>query len=370
MSEDEHAIGGVAFVLGVNSQAGYYLSRVLFEKNYIVYGSVRSEESAPPPQEILNYPMFHLLYVDLLSACSLDNCVRHLEKQARDLIEVYCLAAVSLVSTSVSHPIESAETNAMGPLRLLDSIFRFGMTSRVRLLFASSSEIFGRPNHAPQDESTPFAPISPYGISKLFAMRHIKFHREYRDLFACAAILYNHESPRRPVSFVTRKITLTACAISKGWAKELEVGNLSARRDWGCAQDYARAMWQILQQDSADDFIVSSGELHTVRQLVTFAFQVVGMRLLWSGFGIDEVGIEESTGIVRVRVNPQFYRPEEKRATELTKEDATSYLVGDNSKLKSIGWAPTSDLQQLIRNIMEIDLQISQSSTRKALGLD
>jgi GDPmannose 4,6-dehydratase len=351
-----------ALIIGVNSQDGYYLCRHLLKEGYFVFGTVRNEKSSAPALELLEREKFQVLHLDLQSSDSVHSCLMHvLEKGRNGPLEVYCLAAVSQVSTSVSEPVTSADTNALGPLRVLDSIFRSGQSSEVRFIFASSSEIFGNPQTSPQDEDTFFKPVSPYGMAKLFVMQQVGFQREYRQVFACSAILYNHESVRRQANFVTRKISLSASAVSKGILSYMEIGNLDAKRDWGHAEDYVRAMWMILQEPSPQDYVVGSGILYTVRELVEEAFNAAGIYLSWKGNGLDEVGLDSSTGIVRVKVNPAFYRPEDRKATELTKVSEPGKVVANNSKLIEIGWTPQHSFHQMIRDMVQHDLVLSES---------
>ena len=359
-----------ALVIGVNSQDGFYLCHLLMKKDYIIYGTTRSEESEQPPAEILSYGKFKLLHLDLLQTHSVESCIAHVMASPHSLVEVYCLAAVSQVRKSVTHPIESADSNALGPLRILHFLTRSNLASRTRFLFASSSEIFGSPDSCPQDENTLCSPVSPYGMAKLFVTQQVRFQREFHDAFASCAILYNHESHRRPVNFVTRKVTSSAVAISRDLLESMEIGNLDARRDWGHAEDYVRGMWMILQQETGGDYIISSGELHSVRTLVTLAFDFAGISLRWDGAGLDEVGIDKISGVIRVKVNPHFYRPEDKKVTELTKIAEPAFLLGDNSKLKKIGWNKVHEFKDVIQDMIRHDSFLSNEALKCALHLD
>jgi GDPmannose 4,6-dehydratase len=357
-----------ALIIGVNSQDGYFLCSHLLKEGYFVFGTVRNEKSSSPSVDFQQHGSFEVLHLDMQSSDSVQACLMHVSGiKRKGPLEVYCLAAVSQVSKSVSEPVSSADANALGPLRVLSSIFSSECPSEFRFLFASSSEIFGKPQTFPQDEDTLCKPISPYGMAKLFAMQQVSFQREYRDLFACSAILYNHESVKRPATFVTRKVCLSASAISKGLLSRLEIGDLDAKRDWGHAEDYTRAMWMILQEPLPRDYVVGSGTLHTVRELVQEAFIAAGIQLSWEGTGLNEVGVDISTGIERVKVNPAFYRPEDQKATELTKLPNPANIVANNSRLVGLGWTPKHSFQDMIREMVRNDLALSAGAVEESL---
>ncbi len=360
-----------ALIIGVNSQDGYFLCKLLIEKGYLVFGTVRNETSIPPPKKFTDHPNFRVMHLDLQDTDAVKLCISEVAKKdtSSGPVEVYCLAAVSQVSKSVSQPISSADANALGPLRVLTAILATERATGFRFLFASSSEIFGNPLSSPQDEQTACNPSSPYGISKLFATQQVGFQRKFHDLFACSAILFNHESTRRPPTFVTRKVTLTVSAISKGVAHHIDIGNLDAERDWGHAEDYVHGMWMILQQSTPRDFVIGSGELHSVRDLVEEAFNIIGVKISWSGTGLDEVGFDSETGVVRVKVNPSYYRPEDKKAVQLVKVADPGQVIADNTQIFGIGWRRKHSFHDMIRDMMMHDLALSSDMVCSLLDL-
>ena len=360
-----------ALIIGVNSQDGYFLCKLLIEKGYFVFGTVRNATSKPPSKKFSDHPNFRVMHLDLQNAETAKLCMSEVTKNKKSSgpLEVYCLAAVSQVAKSVSHPISSADTNALGPLRILTAILETGRSTDVRFLFASSSEIFGNPLSSPQDEQTACNPSSPYGMSKLFATQQVAFQRKFHDLFACSAILFNHESTRRPPTFVTRKVTLTVSAISKGVAHHIDIGNLDAKRDWGHAEDYVHGMWIILQQSTPRDFVIGSGELHSVRELVEEAFNVIGVKICWSGTGLDEVGFDSETKVIRVKVNPSYYRAEDKKAVQLVKVADPGHVVADNTRIFGTGWRRKHSFHGMIHDMMMHDLALSRDIVCSLLGL-
>lgn len=272
-----------------------------------------------------------LCYGELADAGSVRNAIGKVRPD-----EIYHLGAQSSVAASFSAPEETADINAMGTLRLLEAIRHHRLDCK--FFNASSSEIFGNVQEVPQTETTPFCPRSPYGVSKTFALQMTRMYREIHGLFACNGILFNHESPLRPDSFVTKKITNAAVAIAEGTQQTVYLGNLNAVRDWGFAGDYVQAMWRMMQHDHGDDYVIATGRMTTVREFAAAAFNAVGISLDWSGQGVEEQGID-ANGIVRVAVNPEFFRPAEVDAT-----------VGDASKAQRVlGWQPTVDLDQLVQ---------------------
>ena len=357
-----------ALIIGIRSQDGYFLCHLLNKKGYNVIGTCHHLEDDDPLADFEQLDKIKILNLDLLDSSSVESCLRRVKDVHNGLLEIYCLASVSQVSQSIARPVDSANANALGPLRVLKVLVDLGMTSSVRFLFASSSEMFGNPATHPQNESTPCVPTGPYGMSKLFATQQVRFCRDFYNMFACSAILYNHESLRRPSKFVTRKVTLSASAIAKGLITHLEIGNLNAKRDWGHAEDFVHAMWMMLQQDTPQDFIVSTGVLHSVRDLVSSSFSHAGIELIWEGDGLEEVGIDRGTGKIRVKVNPAFYRPEEKLWNEITRVSDVVNVVGDNSKLRNLGWTPSYSFHEIVASMMAHDLSLSADAILALLG--
>jgi GDPmannose 4,6-dehydratase len=328
----------VAIVTGVTGQDGSYLVEFLLDKGYTVFGIVRRTtfqlcNSNLTSDSLLN-PKFKTFTADLIDQSSLLKVF----EAARDFnrIEVYNLAAQSHVGVSFDCPMSTAEINFMGTLNLLETIKQFGLIPKTRFYQASTSEMFGKVQQVPQNESTSFYPRSPYGVAKLAAHWMMVNYRESYGLFACSGILFNHESPRRGINFVTQKIVQCLRKCSEPY---LEIGNLEAKRDWGHAKDYVRAMWLMLQQDTPDDYVVSSGEQHSVREFIEL---VSTEPIVWEGSGLDEVGRGATSGKILVRINPAFYRPCE-----------VDTLLGDSSKMRSIGWVPEYSFQELVKNMCE-----------------
>ena len=262
--------------------------------------------------------------------------------------EIYNLAAQSHVKVSFDVPEYTAETDAVGTLRMLEAVRILGMEKKTRIYQASTSELFGKVQEVPQSETTPFYPRSPYGVAKQYGFWITKNYRESYGMFAVNGILFNHESERRGETFVTRKITLAAARIAQGFQDKLYLGNLDARRDWGYAKDYIECMWLILQHDTPEDFVIATGEMHTVREFATLAFREVGITLRWEGQGVDEKGIDTQTGKVLVEVDPKYFRPAE-----------VEQLLGDPTKAKTLlGWNPRqTSFEELVRSMAEHDMK-------------
>ena len=341
-----------ALISGVNGQDGSYLTELLLDKGYEVHGIVRRTSS------------FSRKHIDPLYEAKTESSGRlelHYgdmgdEKNLRKLVEkvrpdeVYNLASQSHVGISFEMPEYSTNVNALGTLRLLEAIHDYAPAAR--FFQASTSELFGSAAESPQTEQTPFRPNSPYAVAKLYAYWMAVNYRQTYDIHACNGILFNHESPRRGENFVTRKITQTVSRISQGLETCLSIGNMDAKRDWGYAPDYVRAMWLMLQQEQADDWVVATGELHSVRELIEKAFSHVGVQLEWDGEGVDERGIDAATGKTVVKVNPKYYRP----------IDIDSVL-GDASKArKDLGWEPEVKFDQLVEIMMEADMDAARSA--------
>jgi len=335
-----------ALITGVTGQDGSYLLELLLDKGYEVHGLIRRSSSFNTGRidHIINddryRDRFFFHHGDVTDASNLN---RLLEKIQPD--EIYNLAAQSHVKVSFDTPDYTTQVDALGTLRFLDAI----KETRINTKFyqASTSELFGKVIETPQKEDTPFYPRSPYGVAKLYAYWIIVNYREAYNLFACNGILFNHESPRRGETFVTRKITRGACRIKEGFQSELILGNLNAKRDWGFAPEYCEGMWKILQQDKPDDYVLATGETNTVRRFVYLTFKELGIKIRWSGSGVNEVGIDDSSGNKVVRVNPKYFRPTE-----------VDVLVGDSSKAKKgLKWAPKTNLENLIKIMVKADLE-------------
>jgi len=331
-----------ALITGIRGQDGAYLAKLLLEKGYEVFGADRRSGSSSNwrLRELGIEREVKIVYMDLLE---LTNIMRVIEEIKPD--EVYNLAAQSFVQASFEMPILTSEVNALGVLRLLEALRM--IKSDAKFYQASTSEMFGKAQAIPQGEKTPFYPRSPYGVSKLFAHWITVNYREAYGMFACSGILFNHESPLRGLEFVTRKITYTLARIKYGLEDKLILGNLEAKRDWGYAPEYVEAMWLMLQQDEPDDYVIATGETHSVREFVERAAEICGFDLVWEGEGVNTKGVDRKTGKVIVEVSPEFYRPAE-----------VDILVGDYSKArKKLGWKPKTKFEDLVRIMMEADLE-------------
>lgn len=332
-----------ALITGITGQDGSYLAEFLLEKGYEVHGLLRrsSVENTERIEHLIREPKkVTLHYGDLTDAGSLSRLLYKIEPD-----EVYNLAAQSHVKISFEMPEFTANVNAIGTLSLLESIRE--VNPKIKFYQASSSELFGKVREIPQNENTPFYPRSPYAVSKLYAYWITVNYRESYKMFACNGILFNHESPRRGRDFVTRKITTGIADILTGKTDCLYLGNLDAKRDWGYAGDYVEAIWLILQQDEPDDYVIATGETHTVREFCELAFKKVGINLVWQGEGLDETGVDKDTGRVLVRVSSEFFRPAE-----------VDLLLGDPAKAKAkLGWKPRVSFEELVSLMVESDLR-------------
>lgn len=337
-----------AIITGVTGQDGAYLAKLLLSKGYEVHGikrrtslfnTARIDDIYEDPH---NANRFKLHFGDLSDAGSLINLVQTIRPD-----EIYNLGAQSHVKVSFENPEYTADIDALGVLRILEAVRICGLEKTTRIYQASSSEMFGEVLETPQKETTPFNPRSPYGVAKVFGFFIIKNYRDSYGMFASNGILFNHESPMRGETFVTRKITRAVARISLGLEETLYLGNLNAKRDWGHAKDYVEAMWLILQHEKADDFIIATGEQFSVRTFVELAFKHVGIDIIWQGNGLTETGIDKATGIVRVRVDEKYYRPAE-----------VETLLGDATKSKKLlGWEPKITTQELLREMMVNDIE-------------
>ncbi|MDA8169290.1 MAG: GDP-mannose 4,6-dehydratase [Nitrospiraceae bacterium] len=330
-----------ALITGITGQDGAYLSKLLLNKGYKVYGAFRrtSDLHLDRLRELGIEGDIEYAPLDLLE---FTNIRRTIEKIQPD--EFYNLGAQSFVALSFEQPIFTADVTGLGVLRVLEAIR--DVNPEIRIYQASSSEMFGKVMQTPQTESTPFYPRSPYAISKLFAHWMTINYRESYGIFACSGILFNHESPLRGLEFVTRKITRSIARIKSGLQDKISLGNLDAKRDWGYAPEYVEAMWLMLQQPEPDDYVIATGETHSVREFVEEAFRAAGTKIKWSGEGVQETGIDEETGKVLVAINPDFFRPAE-----------VNSLTGDYSKAKrKLGWSPTTKFAGLVKIMVEHDL--------------
>lgn len=330
-----------ALITGITGQDGSYLAELLLEKGYEVYGIWRRKSTVDYGNIKHLKDKVKLIYADMTDLASLVAAIRKAEPD-----EVYNLAAQSFVATSWDTPIGTAEIDGIGVLNMLEAI-RIAKPD-ARFYQASTSEMFGKVQEIPQKETTPFYPRSPYGVAKLYGHWITKNYRESYNMFACSGILFNHESERRGEEFVTRKITMAVAKIKNGMQDILELGNMNAKRDWGHSKDYVEAMWLMLQQDKPDDYVISTGETHTVREFVTLAFKAAGMEIEWHGKDSEEYATLKGTDKKVVKVNPIFYRPAE-----------VELLIGDCSKAeKKLGWKRKVSYEDLIKRMVENDLKL------------
>ena len=334
-----------ALITGVTGQDGSFLAEFLLEKGYDVHGTIRrsSVDFRERIAHLEGHPRFHLHYADLSDSMSMLQVVQKVRPD-----EIYNLAAQSHVQVSFDSPEFTADIDATGVLRVLEAVRLCGLASTCRIYQASTSELYGKVELVPQNEETPFHPYSPYAVAKLYGYWIVKEYREAYNMFCCSGILFNHESERRGETFVTRKITLAAARIAHGTQDKLYLGNLSSLRDWGYARDYVECMWLILQNDKPEDFVIATGEQHSVREFATLAFHNVGIELRWEGEGIDEKGIDKATGRVLVEVSPDFYRP-----TDVVN------LWGDPTKAKTkLGWDPArTPFEKLVKIMTDADME-------------
>ncbi len=337
----------VALITGITGQDGAYLAEFLLNKGYTVHGIKRRSSSfntaridhfyKDPHERNVN---FFMHYGDLTDST---NLIRIIQETQPD--EIYNLAAQSHVQVSFETPEYTANSDGLGTLRLLEAIRILGLEKKTKFYQASTSELYGQVQEIPQTETTPFYPRSPYAVAKLYAYWITVNYREAYDIFACNGILFNHESPIRGETFVTRKITMAATKIEHGLQEKLYLGNLDAKRDWGYAKDYVEAIWSILQQEYPEDYIIATGETHSVREFTELAFKEVGIKILWKGKDSEEVGIDSSTGKTLVEIDPRYYRPTE-----------VDLLMGDPSKAKEkLGWKPKVKFEELVKIMIKAD---------------
>ncbi|HEY7670168.1 MAG TPA: GDP-mannose 4,6-dehydratase [Hyphomicrobium sp.] len=339
----------VALITGITGQDGAHLARLLLDKGYIVHGikrrsssfnTARVDDLYVDPHE--RATRFFMHYGDLTDAT---NLIRLIQEHQPD--EIYNLAAQSHVQVSFETPEYTANADALGPLRLLEAIRILGIKDKVRFYQASTSELYGKAQETPQRETTPFYPRSPYGAAKLYAYWITVNYREAYGMHASNGILFNHEGPLRGETFVTRKITRAVAAIERGLQQQLYLGNLNAKRDWGHARDFVVGMWLMLQQEEPDDYVLATGETHSVREFAERAFACVGRKIEWRGKGVDEAGLDAKTGEELVRIDPRYFRPTE-----------VDELLGDASKARAkLGWAPKITFAELVAEMVETDLK-------------
>ena len=326
----------VALITGITGQDGSYLAELLLEKGYEVHGITRRSSLINTHRIDHIYNQLHLHYGDLTDST---NIVRVIQNVQPD--EIYNLGAQSHVKVSFEMPEYTADVDGMGTLRVLEAVRLLGMEDRVRIYQASTSELYGLVQETPQRETTPFYPRSPYGVAKLYAYWITKNYREAYEMYACTGILFNHESPRRGETFVTRKITRGLSRISTGEQQFIELGNLNAKRDWGHAKDFVEAMLVMLQQDAPEDYVIATGKQYSVREFVEEAAPYFGMKIAWEGEGLDEVGYDTYSGNQVIRVNSKYFRPAE-----------VETLLGDPSKAKKqLGWEPKISFNQLVEDM-------------------
>ena len=327
-----------ALITGITGQDGSYLAELLIEKGYMVHGIVRRSSliNTHRIDHIFDHPQMKLHYGDLTDA---GNLIHVIQKCKPD--EIYNLAAQSHVKVSFELPEYTGNVDGLGTLRILEAVRILEMEDKVRIYQASTSELYGLVQEVPQKETTPFYPRSPYGVAKLYAYWITKNYRESYGMYACTGILFNHESPRRGETFVTRKITRGLSKISCGLQDVLYLGNLNAKRDWGHAKDYAEAMWLMLQQDSPDDYVIATGQQYSVREFVEKSADYFGMDIEWRGEGLDEIGVDRSTGRVVIKVDDKYFRPAEVES-----------LLGDATKAKEqLGWEPKISFDELVEDM-------------------
>ncbi|MGH8048510.1 MAG: GDP-mannose 4,6-dehydratase [Chthoniobacterales bacterium] len=336
-----------ALITGITGQDGSYLTEQLLAKGYRVHGMIRRSSSFNTGRidHLYHDERLSLHYGDLTDSSNLN---RLLERIGPD--EIYNLGAQSHVKVSFEVPEYTGEVDAMGTLRFLDAIKEVGLKDRTRFYQASTSELYGKVQEVPQKETTPFYPRSPYGVAKLYGFWIIVNYREAYGIHASNGILFNHESPRRGETFVTRKVTRAAGRIKEGLEEMIVMGNIDSQRDWGFAPEYTEAMWSILQQDTPDDYVCSTNETHTVREFIDLTFKHLDMELEFRGEGVDEVGVEKSTGKVRLKIDPRYFRPTE-----------VDLLIGDYSKAKAkFGWEPRTRFAELVKIMADADWKLAQ----------
>ena len=339
----------IALITGINGQDGSYLSELLLDKDYIVWGLIRrsSDINTGRIDHLFENKNLFLRYYDLTDSCNIVNILNEIEATYNniDVLEIYNLAAMSHVKVSFEMPEYTGNVDGLGVLRILEAIKNSCISDKIKFYQASTSELYGLVQEVPQKETTPFYPRSPYGVAKLYGYWITKNYRESYNLFCCNGILFNHESPRRGPTFVTRKITRGLNKILKGEDDKLILGNLDAKRDWGHAKDYVEGMWRILQTDNPDDYVLSTNEFHSVREFVEKSFKIKGFNIKWKGKGINEIGYDEKTGKELIFISEKYFRPAE-----------VEELLGDSTKAtRNLGWKPKYTFDGLVKEMVEHD---------------
>ena len=331
----------LALITGINGQDGSYLAELLLEKNYIVYGLIRRSSSINTKRIDHIYERLKLRYGDLSDSSSITKILNEI-KEYPGTIEIYNLGAMSHVKVSFDIPEYTGDIDGLGTLRILDAVLALGLKDRVKFYQASSSELYGKVTEVPQTEKTPFYPRSPYGVAKLYAYWITKNYRESYNLFACNGILFNHESPRRGETFVTKKITMALEGIINGTQECLVLGNINAKRDWGHAKDYVYGMWLMMQHDFPEDYVLATNEMHSVREFVEKAFQLKNFNICWKGENMNEIGYDSITGRELIFIDPRYFRPAE-----------VDLLIGDSSKAKfELDWEHKISFDQLVKEMV------------------
>ena len=351
----------VALITGVNGQDGSYLAELLIQKDYEVHGVIRRSSTFNTSriehlyideliEDLKSERKLNLHYGDMTDSSSLIRLIQSIKPD-----EIYNLAAQSHVKVSFDLPEYTAETDGIGTLRILEAVRICSLEKKSKVYQASTSELYGKVIESPQNENTPFYPRSPYGVAKIYAYWITKNYREAYGIFAVNGILFNHESERRGETFVSRKISLAAVRISKGIQKKLYLGNLDAKRDWGYAKDYVKCMWLMLQQENPEDFVIATGEQHSVRDFVEKAFKLVSIDITWNGEGLDEKGIDSKTGKVIVEIDSKYYRPSE-----------VDTLLGDPSKARDLlGWNPNeTSFDKLVELMVSSDINLVEKENK------
>ena len=344
----------IALITGITGQDGSYLAEFLLNKQYFVYGVIRrsSIDTTERIKDIKGNKNLVLKYGDITDSSSLSNIISEIKNKYPDMerLEIYNMAAQSHVRLSFDMPEYTCEVDALGTLRLLEAIKNNNIVDKVRFYQASTSELYGLVQEVPQTENTPFYPRSPYGVAKLYSFWIVKNYRESYNMFACNGILFNHESKKRAENFVTRKITLGLGKILRGEENYLRMGNINAMRDWGHSNDYIRGMWLMLQQDKPDDYVLATGEMHSVREFIEKTFALRGFDIKWKGEGLNEIGYDSNTGRELIVIDPEFYRPAE-----------VEQLLGNAEKAKrELGWTPEITFEQLIQEMVDNDCPLKK----------
>lgn len=346
-----------ALITGITGQDGSYLTEILIEKGYEVHGIIRRSSSFNTAriQHLYSNPVTHtqgkmkLHYGDLTDSTNLVKLIYEIQPD-----EVYNLGAMSHVAISFELAEYTAEVDGVGTLRLLDAIRTCKLENKIKFYQASTSELYGKVQEIPQKETTPFYPRSPYGAAKLYAFWITVNYREAYNMFAVNGILFNHESPRRGDNFVTRKITRAVAKIHLGQQEFVSLGNIDSKRDWGHARDYCEGMWRMLQAEEPEDFVLSTGEVHSVREFVEASFKEIGEEIVWEGEGVDEIGKDKTSGKVRVKIDPKYFRPSE-----------VDFLLGDSTKARQkLGWIPKTTFKELVKEMVTSDIELMKKNPK------